>query len=370
MSPICRKNDSAIVIKVGIPNKKHFYVYGIYCQWSLLNDKESIKIKNQEERWKKTVKSMKKVLDKGEETFIIGDINVNTMAFYKNENQKTQYEKKLSNMYDEFINLIKNYNLVTQNKNIPTRNNSILDIIYTNKPEKIINYKIGINNEGSDHLPVTITRTIKKIIDIQYYKMYRDYKNYNSEQIHYNIIMDERHVKILESENVDEATDMFISMLNDSMKIIAPIKKRIKKPKNKQYNLSKEAKEFINTVDIQKILVKNDPNEINKKILNELNKELIKMKDIDRFKSKSNILRNQKSEIGLWKTMSNNFKEKNDIPTLLLYNNEVSLGPNKMAEVFNQAFLNKTKNIKDKIDKGEDPMIFYTKKYKKCDNIF
>ena len=77
------------------------------------------------------------------------------------------------------------------------------------------------------------------------------------------------------------------------------------------------------------------------------------MKDIDRFKAKSNILRNQKSEIGLWKTMSNNFKEKKYIPTLLLYNNEVSLGPNKMVEVFNQAFLNKTKNLKEKIYKGE-----------------
>ena len=63
--------------------------------------------------------------------------------------------------------------------------------------------------------------------------------------------------------------------------------------------------------------------------------------------------------------MKNNYNENNDITTLLLYNKEVSLGPNKMAEVFNQAFLNKTKNLKEKVDKGEDPMIFYTKKYKK-----
>ena len=45
--------------------------------------------------------------------------------------------------------------------------------------------------------------------------------------------MDERHVKILESDNVNEATDMLISMLNDTMKTTAPIKKIKIKNQNK-----------------------------------------------------------------------------------------------------------------------------------------
>ena len=133
--------------------------------------------------------------------------------------------KKISIIYKIFINILNNNNLISQNKNTPTRNNYILDVIYTNKPEKIINYKIGINNKGSNHLPVIVTRTVKKFIDIQNYKTYRDYTNYNSEQIHYNIIMDERHVKILQSNDVNEATDRSISMLNDAIETSAPIKK-------------------------------------------------------------------------------------------------------------------------------------------------
>ena len=157
------KNDSAIVIKVGFPNQKHFYIYGIYHQWSLLNDKESAKIYYQEARWKITLKLMSDVLNKNEECYLIGDINLNTLAFYKLNDQKTSHEKKLTNMYNMFIELINTYNLICQNKEIPTRGNSILDVIYTNRPTKVNSYKIGINKEGSDHSPVIIARSVNNI---------------------------------------------------------------------------------------------------------------------------------------------------------------------------------------------------------------
>ena len=41
-----------------------------------------------------------------------------------------------------------------------------------------------------------------------------------------------------------------------------------------------------------------------------------------------------------------------------------------MANVFNEAFLNKTMNLKAKILKGEDPMIFYQENIKTCSNKF
>ena len=37
-----------------------------------------------------------------------------------------------------------------------------------------------------------------------------------------------------------------------------------------------------------------------------MKKELTKMKDLDRFREKSNYLRNQKKEFGLWKTFKKN----------------------------------------------------------------
>ena len=65
------------------------------------------------------------------------------------------------------------------NKKEPTRNNSILDVIYTNKPEKIIKHKVYEDKEGSYHSPVLVVRSLKNKIDQQIYSSYRDFTNYN-----------------------------------------------------------------------------------------------------------------------------------------------------------------------------------------------
>ena len=50
-----KENDSSIVVKVGLPNKPKFLIYGIYHQWSIPGGKESKVIKKQEVRWKETI---------------------------------------------------------------------------------------------------------------------------------------------------------------------------------------------------------------------------------------------------------------------------------------------------------------------------
>ena len=89
------ENDSSIVIRIGLPNKKKFYIYGIYRQWSLPNDKESKSISKQEERWKLSINQMSKVLDLDKEVLIIGDINLNTLSFKKSYEEKSAYERSL-----------------------------------------------------------------------------------------------------------------------------------------------------------------------------------------------------------------------------------------------------------------------------------
>ena len=42
-----KDNDSSIVVKVGLPNKPKFIIYGIYHQWTIPGDKESKEIKKQ-----------------------------------------------------------------------------------------------------------------------------------------------------------------------------------------------------------------------------------------------------------------------------------------------------------------------------------
>ena len=99
-------------------------------------------------------------------------------------------------------------------------------------------------------------------------------------------------------------------------------------------------------------------------------KKIIIMKDKDRFMNKSNNLRNKKNEKGMWKVINNNYKIKNDIPNVIKYKNEVHIGPNKIAEAFNNSFINSVKETKNKIHQKEDPMLHYKKYIKKGDILF
>ena len=365
------EEDSAICIQIGIPKTNKFYIYGIYRQWSIPGVKESKKIVNQEYRWKNTLKMMSKVLSEGKETIIIGDINLNTLAFFKDYNEKTKYEKSLSKMYDDTVDLIKNYNLVNHNIKYTTRKESILDVILSNKPEKVLSIKVHENTEGSDHKPVILKRTFKNNIENQNYIYFRDYKNYDMYEVQHNMIIDSNHVEILKSDNPSEASEMLVKMINDSLSGSAPMKKIvIKKEKIEKINLSKATLEKINTFEIQKSIVKATNDKVEIKILKNLRKEVIIMKDKDRFCEKAKYLRNQKSEIGLWNTFKKNYKEKKYKPILLKYNNKIAKGPKDMANMFNEAFINKINKLKENIPSGEDPMINYVKMSKNVIKIF
>ena len=79
---------------------------------------------------------MSEMLDDKKETIFLSDINLNTLSFDKSNEVKTPYEKSLTPMYEKFKEFISKYKLIHLNNVAPTRKNTILDVIYTNKPEK------------------------------------------------------------------------------------------------------------------------------------------------------------------------------------------------------------------------------------------
>ena len=81
---------------------KTIWIYGLYCQWSLVNDKYSDKIHLQEDRLYKAIEEISDVFNLGNETYLIGDINLNTLAFNKSYDEKTSHEMKFTSMYESF----------------------------------------------------------------------------------------------------------------------------------------------------------------------------------------------------------------------------------------------------------------------------
>ena len=203
------------------------------------------------------------------ESYIIGDINLNVLAFNKNNNDKTAHERSLSNMYESFKQLINKHNLNSYNTTKPTRNDTLLNIIYFNKPEKILYKKIIENKEGSDHSPVIIARAFMNEINNQQYILYRNYKNYDINDIYMKVVKDEKHVQILESTDPSYAMKLLIEMLSEATKKSAPIIKiNIKKNDNtNKLNLNKETINYIKSVQLQKAIIKDKPNDIAEKQL-------------------------------------------------------------------------------------------------------
>ena len=90
-------DDSAICIKIGLPHKSKFFIYGMYRQWSLPGVIDSDKILNNIIRWEKTISTMSKMFDENKETIICGDINLNTLSF----NKKMMIRTLMKNPYPQ-----------------------------------------------------------------------------------------------------------------------------------------------------------------------------------------------------------------------------------------------------------------------------
>ena len=90
-------DDSAICIKIGLPHKSKFFIYGMYRQWSLPGIIDSDKMVNNIIRWEKTISTMSKMFDENKETIICGDINLNTLSF----NKKMMIRTLMKNPYPQ-----------------------------------------------------------------------------------------------------------------------------------------------------------------------------------------------------------------------------------------------------------------------------
>ena len=169
-------------------------------------------------------------------------------------------------MYESTNNLIKKFKLINNNSDIPTRNNTILYVIFSNNNKKVIQTEVISNNECSDHHPVVLTRSLNNCIEAQKYSYFRFLKNLDVNDVEKRLIGDERQVKILESNNPTEALNLLVDMLNDSISHTVPmIKLRNKKVDNKTINLSNSTIKYSENVDLQKAIAKANPNKIEKK---------------------------------------------------------------------------------------------------------
>ena len=70
------ETDSNICIKVGVPNKRKIYIYGLYRQWSVPIIVNSRTILQQVIRWKKMLTNISDVFDHNVESYLSPSVSV------------------------------------------------------------------------------------------------------------------------------------------------------------------------------------------------------------------------------------------------------------------------------------------------------
>ena len=98
----------------------------------------------------------------------------------------------------------------------PTRNGRILDHIYTNKPEKIINLSQE-DNTTSDHSLLEINRSMKIDTIEETIINTRNYKIINYDNINENIINNEEYENMLNSEDPDFINENLVRIINEEL---------------------------------------------------------------------------------------------------------------------------------------------------------
>ena len=93
----CKKLEapysSVITLSVGFPDKRKFYDIGYYRQHNLLHRKTKSTTEQKSKSLSSQLKLLSGIITENKEMILIGDINVDMMALYKNESDKTNTKK-------------------------------------------------------------------------------------------------------------------------------------------------------------------------------------------------------------------------------------------------------------------------------------
>ena len=158
---------STVWVQLTYPGRKPILIQGIYQQFCRLNHPGSVT--KQRKRWSRILDKWVAATDEGLEIITAGDMNLNMMSNDKNTENEDPYEKAKAPMIEEMKEMILNNGHVILNTEKSTRNKdkvdskqTCLDLLITNRRDRIISHQSGIPG-FSDHTVQILSRRSKEI---------------------------------------------------------------------------------------------------------------------------------------------------------------------------------------------------------------
>ena len=343
------ENVSAIWMEVGLPHKKKFLVGQVYREWGHLNqsDRDSHRIGAQLDRWKILLRNWEKALNEDKEVIVQGDMNLNSLKWMREDLPSNDHTQRLRPLIDLlFENIIPLG--VSQLINVPTHNNSCLDHLYTNRPEKM-HESAAIVNGGSDHKIILAVRKAHNLVKRVRYIKRRCYKNFDVESFRGEIHA-LKWFDIYMSDDVNSAVTLLAEKIVPVLDRYAPLKTIQVRVKYAPW-LSEETKTAIQHRNRaqQSLRTCKDQNKSRqyKNLRNKVTNMLRRDKKLWEQSKLNHMINNSAN---LWKSIKGMMAWKsNGPPQQLFYRGKLLNSPKALALTMNEFFLEKISNLQARL---------------------
>ena len=342
-----RPGLSTVWIQLRYPGRKPVFIQALYRQHQRLGREGTKAISSQQKRCSQLLDIWEQVSKDNVEIITMGDFNLNGLTFETPEDKKTGQDKtqaKMTRMLKDKI-LNNGFTLIgnqpTRTKDRPDSRPAALDLIMTNRRDKVESFEIGLSS-FSDHLVQTLTRRTKKIVVTQSRIKIRSFKNYSKQQYRDNIINHFKYIESLYESDPKTITGNIQEIICDSPRETAPLK-MIQVDNKNSIKLSEESRIMLARRDAALDEMKTNPSIENirdyKFLRNETNQTIAK----EKWKRKStNLQAEALSNNDKWKVAKKlTGQKKFNSPQLIIEGAKHHMSPKDMAAGLNRLYIKK-----------------------------
>lgn len=254
------------------------------------------------------------------------------------------------------------------NKNGNTVSSS-LDHIYLSEDLERKTTTSKLLASSSDHLPI-LAKILRNGSTTKRYKVItkRSTKNFTQTRWCETIQMIQRRKLDLDSDDMEQNAKSLGETIEEALNICAPLK-TFKVRENHKFGISENTKKVIKERDFARQQIKDkSPTErvIQHQKYKSLRNRVNSLIKSDTIKYNNDRIEKAEDENEIWKIVNEVTNPKSESKWTLEENGEKVEDDLKIAEIFNEFFINKIKDIKDNIDqtKVEDPFIRLEEKMK------
>ena len=338
-------NFSSIWLELGLPRKRKFLVCQLYREWQYLDqaDHSSRSVPEQLLRWSVFLDQWVRALESGKEVIVMGDFNLNFFKFTNAGQLQPLINQLMEQVYPHGVQQC----VQGPTHSWPGQSDSCIDLIFTNKPEKVGHAQTQTRG-SSDHRLILISKHSKNAGDGIRYVRKRSYKTFDESEFR-EAVKKIRWYEIYSCQDVDLAVDALTTKLTEILDVMAPVKTFQVRKKYAAW-VSSDTKEKMKARDAAQVRAATTQLKEDWELYRRLRNDLVVVKRKEKLAWQQQKLEDceESGDHGkLWKNVLGWLNWSSSIsPTKLSKDGALVTSPSKMAEIQNEYYINKVRTIR------------------------